>query len=317
MGAFATDFVEKTWPLNYRHAKKFPYPSEGRFPIAAPANGYLWDRAREAGVSYFSFGEFVYNGKTLEDPCWTRTAAIKGHFDPWFHCFDTSYPDLKRAERFIKVFRNFEQQDLLPHLVIIRLPDDHTSGAAAGRRTPIASVANNDRAVGMVVEAISHSKYWPQSAIFILEDDAQAGPDHVDAHRSPAFVISPYTRHKAVDSTMYSTSSMLHTIELILGLEPMSQYDEAATPMFSAFQAKPDTRPFDALVAQVDLEEKNPATGRDSAASSKMDFSHEDLVDDQLLNEVMWRSVRGENSVMPAPVRAAFVLATPKAKDDD
>jgi hypothetical protein len=317
MGAFATDFVEKTWPLNYRHAKKFPYPAEGHFPIAVPANGYLWDRAQQAGVSYFSFGEFVYNGHTLKDPGFTRTASLKGHFDPWYHGFDTGYPDVKRAERFVEEFKKFETEDNLPHLVIVRLPNDHTSGAAAGKPTPIAQVADNDRGLGMIVEAVSHSKYWPQTAIFVLEDDAQNGPDHVDAHRSPAFVISPYTQRRAVDSTMYSTSSMLRTIELILGLQPMSQYDDAATPMFNAFETKPNLRPYDALAPNVDLNEPNPQVGMDTKVSQHMDFSQEDLVDDRLLNEVIWRSVRGEKSLMPAPTRAAFVLVDEKKKDDD
>jgi YVTN family beta-propeller protein len=315
MGAYASDFVEKTWPMNYRHAHKFPYPSEGRFPIADPAGGYLWDRAAEAGVSYFSFGEFVFNGATLDAPCFTRTKSLKGHFDPKYHCFDVNYPDAKRAARFVEEMKRFEAEGL-PQLVIMRLPNDHTSGVVTGKPTPIAYLGDNDRALGIVVDTISHSRFWPETAIFVLEDDAQNGPDHVDAHRSPAFVISPYVRHHAVDSTMYSTSSALHTIELILGLKPMTQFDAAATPMFNAFAAKPDLQPYDALPANVDLKAVNTAMNRDSRESSKMDFSQEDLVDDQKLNEVIWRSVRGQDSVMPAPTRAAFVRAQPK-KDDD
>ncbi len=317
MGAYASDFVEKTWPLNYRKAKKIPYPSEGRFPIAAPAGGYLWDRAGEAGVSYRSYGEFVYNGKNLNDPCWTRTDALRGHFDPWFHGFDTAYPDVKRAERFIAELRRFEAEGEMPRLQIVRMPDDHTSGTVPGKRTPTAHVANNDFSVGMLVEAVSRSKFWPQTAIFILEDDAQNGSDHVDAHRSPAFVVSPYTRRAAVDSTMYSTSSLLRTMELILGLKPMTQYDSAATPMFNAFQAQPDLRPYEALPANVDLNEHNTALSWGSGPSSKMDFSKEDAADDHLLNEIIWHSVRGPDSPMPAPTRAAFVFAQPKVDDDD
>ncbi|HZQ45499.1 MAG TPA: alkaline phosphatase family protein, partial [Verrucomicrobiae bacterium] len=317
MGAYATDFVEKTWPLNYRKAKKFPYPSEGRFPIAAPAGGYLWDRAREAGVSYRSYGEFTFLGKTPNDPCWTRTDSLRGHFDPWYHGFDTSYPDVKRAERFIAELKRFEAEGEMPRLLIVRLPNDHTSGTVPGRPTPSAQVADNDRSLGMLVEAVSRSKFWPQTAIFILEDDAQAGSDHVDAHRSPAFVVSPYTRRAAVDSTMYSTSSLLRTIELILGLKPMTQFDSAATPMFNAFQAQPDTRPYEALPANVDLNERNTLLSWGSKASQKMDFSKEDAADDHLLNEIIWRSVRGADSPMPAPTRAAFVLAQPKNDDKD
>jgi DNA-binding beta-propeller fold protein YncE len=315
MGAYASDFVEKTWPFNYRHSHKFPYPSEGRFPIADPAGGYLWDRAAEAGVSYFSFGEFVFNGATPDAPCFTRTKSMKGHFDLKYHAFDMNYPDSKRAARFLEVMKKFEAEGL-PQLVIVRLPSDHTAGVVVGKPTPTAYMGDNDRSLGLVVEAISHSRFWPETAIFVLEDDAQNGPDHVDAHRSPAFVISPYTKRHAVDSTMYSTSSTLHTIELILGLKPMTQFDAAATPMFNAFTGKPDYAPYDALPANVDLNAVNTARNRDARESEKMDFSQEDLADDKKLNEIIWRSVRGQDSAMPAPTRAAFVHAQPK-KDED
>jgi YVTN family beta-propeller protein len=317
MGAYATDFVEKTWPLNYRKAKKFPYPSEGRFPIATPAGGYLWDRAAQEGLSYRSYGEFVYNGKTPKDPGFTRTATLKGHFHPMYRGFDTGYPDLKRAERFIEELKRMARENEMPNLIILRLPNDHTSGVAPGKPTPAAAVADNDRALGMIVEAVSRSKFWAQTAIFVLEDDAQNGPDHVDAHRSPAFVISPYTRRGMVDSTMYSTTSMLRTMELILGLKPMSQFDAAATPMYNAFDMWANLKPYEAAPASVDLNERNLVMNRDTETSRKMDFSKEDAVDDQLLNGIIWRSVRGQDSVMPAPVRAAFVMAQPKKDNDD
>jgi DNA-binding beta-propeller fold protein YncE len=319
MGAFATDFVEKMWPLNYGHtkSKKFPYPAEGNFPIAAPAGGYIWDRAKAAGVNYFSFGEFVYKPKKPGEPSWTRTATLKGHFDPGYPGFDLNYPDVKRAERFVSELKGFESEGEMPRLVIVKLPNDHTSGGAAGKPTPTAQVADNDRGVGMIVDAVSHSKFWPQTAIFILEDDAQNGPDHVDAHRSPAFVISPYTKRHAVDSTMYSTSSMVRTMELLLGLQPMSQFDAAATPMFNAFQVQRDLTPYDAVATQVDLNALNPERGANAERSRKMDFRQEDLVDDELLNEAIWHAVRGEGSVMPAPTRAAFVRVDPETEDKD
>ena len=203
----------------------------------------------------------------------------------------------------------------MPRLQILRLPSDHTHGASPGAHTPTAYVGDNDLALGQIVEAVSHSKFWPRTAIFVVEDDAQNGPDHVDAHRTPAFVISPYTRHGAVDSTMYSTSSMLRTLELILGLKPMSQFDAAAMPMYNSFQATPDLRPYQALPANVDLEERNSAHAW--GGQIKMNFAREDAVDDLLLSEVVWRSVRGADSPMPAPVRAAFVLARQGAKDND
>ena len=205
----------------------------------------------------------------------------------------------------------------MPRLQIVRLPNDHTYGTTVGKHTPVALVADNDLALGRFVEAISHSKFWAQTALFVVEDDAQNGPDHVDAHRTVAFAVSPYTKRGAVDSTMYSTSSMLRTIELILGLRPMSQYDAAATPMFNSFQAKPDLRPYQFLPVNVDLNERNGRTAWGSDLSKKMNFAKEDAADDLLLNEVIWHSLRGADSPMPAPVRAAFVFAHDKEDDDD
>jgi DNA-binding beta-propeller fold protein YncE len=318
-GAYASDFVEKTWPLSYGHNRlgKYPYPSEGGFPIAFPASGYLWDRARAAGISYRSYGEFIQNGKTPNDPGHTRVATLQGHFDPGYRGFDTGYPDVKRAERFISDLRQFEAGGDMPRLQIVRLPNDHTCGTVIGAFTPVAYAADNDQGVGLLVDAVSHSKFWSRTAIFILEDDAQDGPDHVDAHRSPAFVISPYTRRGVVDSTMYSTSSMLRTMELILGLQPMTQFDAAATPMFNVFQSTPDLRPYDLVPPQVDLGARNTAASWGSAASGRMNFSREDATDEQALNEIIWHSVRGASRPMPAPVHAAFVFGHSKDDDDD
>jgi hypothetical protein len=319
MGAYASDFVEKTWPLSYghNHSGKYPFPAEGGFRIAYPANGYLWDRAREAGVSYRSYGEFVLASKSLEEPNHTRVASLQGHFDPWYRPFDLGYPDVKRAERFTEELKRFESEGQMPQLQIVRLGNDHTVGSLAGRFTPTAFIAENDRGLGLLVEAVTHSRFWPQTAIFVLEDDAQNGPDHVDAHRSGALVVSPYTRRAAVDSTMYSTSSMLRTIELILGLKPMTQFDAAATPMFNAFQAAPDLTAFAALPPNVDLQERNVRLAWGSGASKKMDFTREDAADDFLLNEIIWRSVRGADQPMPAPIHAAFVFAHSKENDND
>jgi len=175
-------------------------------------------------------------------------------------------------------------------------------------------VAENDAALGRVVEAVSRSRFWASTAIFVVEDDAQNGPDHVDAHRTVALCVSPYSRKRGTDSTMYSTSSMLRTMELILGLQPMTQFDAAATPMFNSFGPKWDAAPFEALPANVDLQEKNglAAWGSDI----KFNFAKEDAADDLLLNEVIWRSVKGSNQPMPAPVRAGFVQ-TKADRDDD
>ncbi len=320
MGAYATDFVEKTWPLQYNHNKrggKYIYPAEGIFSIARPAGGYLWDRAADAGVSYRSYGEFVANGKSEDAPSIPRVEALRGHTDELYRGFDLDYLDAKRADRFLHELKGFEDKGEMPRLQIIRLPGDHTNGVRADKRTPSAYLADNDLALGRIVDAISHSKFWPQTAIFVVEDDAQNGADHVDAHRTLAFVVSPYIKRHLVDSTMYSTSSMLRTIELILGFKPMSQFDAAATPMFAAFQAKPDLSAYAALPARIELDQRNIKTSWGERISRTMDFSKEDAADDLLLNKVIWQSIRGENSPMPPPTRAAFVFPHGKGKVDD
>jgi DNA-binding beta-propeller fold protein YncE len=316
MGAYATDFVEKMWPLDYGHngSGKFPYPAEGDFPIAAPTGGYLWDLAREAGVTYRSYGEFASNPRSSH-PARARVKTLEGHIDEQYMGFDLSYSDVKRADRFIAELKRFEAAGEMPYLQIIRLPNDHTHGTTLGFRTPTAYIAENDLALGRLVDAVSHSKFWPQTAIFVVEDDAQNGSDHVDAHRTTAFVISPYAKRGAVDSSLYSTSSMLRTMELILGLKPMSQFDAAARPMFGSFQPKADLRPYQALPANVDLEQRNGHSAW--GGELKLNFAREDAIDDLLLNEIVWRSVRGANNPMPAPVRAGFVRVQPHHVDRD
>jgi hypothetical protein len=203
----------------------------------------------------------------------------------------------------------------MPRLQILRLPNDHTHGATPGFPTPTAYLAENDQAFGMIIEALSHSRFWGQTAVFVVEDDAQNGSDHVDAHRTIAYAISPYIRRSTVDSTLYSTASMLRTMELILGLQPMSQFDAAARPMYNAFQATPDLRPYTARPANVSTTTQNAASAWGS--DIKMDFAKEDAADDLLLNEIVWRSVRGADSPMPRPVRAAFVFPHQPGRNDD
>jgi len=321
MAAYCTDYVEKVWPLTYRPGtlKKLPaYPSEGNVDsIERPAGGYIWDRCAEAKVSYYSFGEWITNGKKQGDPGKARVKALEGHFDPFFWGYDLDYPDQKRADRYIEKLKEFEQKGDMPQLTILRLPNDHTYGTRVGKPTPTALVADNDLALGRVVEAVSRSKFWKETAIFVVEDDAQNGPDHVDAHRTVALVISPYTKRGHVDSSMYSTASMLRTMELILGLKPMSQFDAAARPMYASFQEKPDLGVYEHVVPDVDLKEKNKRTAWGADQSEKFNFAREDAADDLLLNEVVWRSIKGPNSKMPAPVRAAFVFPHIKKDDDD
>lgn len=316
MAAYATDFVEKTWPLVYRGGKKkLTYPSEGNFEIAVPAGGYIFDRCREAKVSYRSYGEFVKEDKFPPEPGPAVAKTLAGHFDPEFHGWDLAYPDVKRAERFIAELKRFEQTGDMPQLSVVRLPNDHTAGMAKGKPTPTAMVADNDLALGLLVEAVSKSKFWKDTAIFVVEDDAQNGSDHVDAHRTVALVISPYCKRHAVDSSLYSTSSMLRTMELILGLKPMSQFDAAARPMYESFQAEPDLSGYAHRPANVDLAAMNADAGWGAEQTAKLDLSREDAADDILLNQIVWKSVRGLDAQMPPPVRASFVFAL--ADDDD
>jgi sugar lactone lactonase YvrE len=309
MGAYCTDFVKKAWPLNYRGSKAIGYPAEGaRDEVARPSGGYIWDRCAEAGVSYRSYGEWITNGKSPKEPAKANVKALEGHIDPWYRGYDLDYSDVKRAERFIEELQGFEKNGKMPSLSILRLPNDHTFGTRAGKPTPTAMVAQNDLALGMIIEALSKSKFWKETAVFVVEDDAQNGSDHVDAHRTVALVVSPYTQRGHVDSTMYATSSMLRTMELILGVKPMSQYDAAAPPMYPSFSAKPDFSPYTRVAPGVDIGAVNKTTAWGADLSEKMDFTREDAADDFLLNEVIWRSVRGAASPMPAPVRAAFVF---------
>jgi Phosphoesterase family len=190
------------------------------------------------------------------------------------------------------------------------LGEDHTQGTTPGAFTPQACVASNDLALGQLVQAVTRSKYWPQTAIFIIEDDAQNGPDHVDAHRTVGLVISPYTKRHFVDHTQYSTVSMLRTIELILGLPPLSQYDAAARPMYAAFTDKADLSPYKSELARIDLNTKNRDTAYGAARSAKMDFSEYDRVNDFELNEILWRAIKGKDASLPPPVRQAIAQRT-------
>jgi hypothetical protein len=185
-----------------------------------------------------------------------------------------------------------------------------------GENTPAACVASNDLALGRLVDAVSHSKYWQETAIFVIEDDAQNGPDHVDAHRTAAHVISAYTKRKAVDSTQYSTVSMVRTIELILGLPPLSQYDAAARPMFQSFIAKSDPTPYDHVDAQIDLEAVNTKLAYGAERSNRMDFSDVDRADAFELNEILWRAVKGAKAPIPPAVRQAIAFRSMTVEPD-
>jgi hypothetical protein len=322
MGAYATDFVEKLWPLSYRGGKIFGYPSEGTYDaIERGRGGYLWDKCIEKQVSFRTYGEWVENGKTKPDGSFedgfVKLKALEGKFDPKFRGYDLDYPDVKRAERFVAELKRFEAAGAMPRMQVLRLPNDHTAGTKVGSPTVTAMVADNDLALGLVVEAVTKSKFWKETAIFVIEDDTQNGPDHVDAHRSVALVVSPYTKRKFVDSRLYSTTSMLRTMELILGLEPMSQFDSAARPMYNSFTARADLTGYTHEVPKTDLSEKNKPGAVGALWMEKQNLAKEDMLDDLLFNEVIWKAVRGEASRVPPPVRAAFFIPVKPAKKDD
>ncbi len=329
-GAYATDFVEKMWPTNYG-SRGGRYMSEGGGKmrnaygnITAPQHGYIWDACARAGVSVRSYGEFAQRGPEPEGEkddgvgeVVATVPGLKGKVHPNYPPYDLTIPDNKRVDVWLEEFKAFEQTGALPRFSIIRLGNDHTAGTRAGYPTPRAMVAENDHALGRVVEAISRSRFWKESAIFVLEDDAQNGPDHVDAHRSPALIISPWTRRAAVDSTLYTTSGMLRTMELILGLPPMSQLDAAATPMYNAFQLTPVLTPFTVRPPKVDFNEKNAVNAWGAAASAAMYLAEADMAPDLELNEIVWRSVKGAASPMPPPRRAGFIRIAENEEEEE
>jgi hypothetical protein len=317
MGAYATDYTEKSWPTQYG-GRGGEYVYEGGTEIVYPSSGYLWDNCLRHGVSYRSYGEFVEAPKKAGDSATAAIPSLTGHVAPFYHPWDLGYPDVDRVKDWIKEFDEYERTGSLPQFQVIKLPNDHTEGTRSGSLSPRAFVAQNDLAVGMLVDRISHSTYWKESAIFIIEDDAQNGPDHVDAHRTEALVISPFVHRGTVDHEMYSTSSMVRTIELILGLPPLSQFDAAAAPMYASFAQSPDLTPYAVRPARYDLTERNPPKSLGQARCNEMNFSVEDAAPDLELNEIIWMSIRGAHNEMPAPVRSAFVrVRTSESGDDD
>jgi len=319
MGAYATDFIEKIWPTNYG-SRGGLYLGEGGGPtrnpfgnITAPADGYLWDFAGRAGVSVRSYGEFAHVDATSGEVR-ASVPGLEGKVHPRYQPFDLEIPDNRRVDVWLEEFRQFEASGELPRLSIIRLGDDHTLGTQPGARTPRAMVAENDFALGRIIEAISSSRFWRESAVFVLEDDAQNGPDHVDAHRSVLLVASPFARRTSVDSTLYTTASVLRTIELILGLPPMSQYDASATPLYAAFQPTSALMSFKLRAARTAFDERNGPDAPGAEASLRMNLKDADMAPELELNQIIWESVRGKGSIMPPPVRSAFVR--PLAEDE-
>ncbi len=307
MAANANDYLEKTWPTNYG-GRGGKYDSEGKRDIASPDRGFIWDYCKRANISYRTYGEFADNYKP-------NIPVLENHFCPYYTSWDESIRDTTRFNQWRKDFDSLYAIGAVPKFNSLRLINDHTEGLRLGRPTPFAHVADNDWAVGLFVEYLSHHPIWKETAIFIVEDDAQNGPDHVDAHRSTAYVAGGFVKRNFVDHTMYSTSSMLRTMELILALPPMSQFDAAAEPMWRCFSSTYNATPFLAVPANISLDEKNIKNTASAKISATFDFSKEDRIPDLVFSEVIWKAVKGENSVMPAPVRSAFLKTNKKDND--
>jgi len=285
--AIATDYNERSWILSYSGRGSLP----GNDEMLVPAAGCLWDLCRSHGVSFRCYGEGSWRTATVDQGRW------QGKGDR----------DMDRVEGWIQDLHDAEKTGNMPKFSIMSLGENHTAGTNPGAFTPNACVASNDIGVGKIVAAATRSKFWKQMAIFIIEDDAQDGPDHVDAHRTAGFVISPWCKRRTIDSTLYTTASMVRTIELILGLPPLTQYDAGATPMFNCFSKKVTMTAFNILKPNVDLYAKNLANAPGAKQSSIMDFSGYDRAPADELNRILWAVAKGPNVPYPGAVhRAVF-----------
>jgi YVTN family beta-propeller protein len=309
MGAYATDYLEKNWPTSYG-GRGGDYPGEGQRKIANNKSGFLWDMCKEHNVSFRTYGEFINNDKPT-------IPVLEGHFCKAFPGWDESIRDTVRFNIWKRDFDSLLAINAVPQFNTVRFINDHTEGLRLGRPTVFSHVADNDLATGLFVEYLSKSPIWKECLIVIVEDDAQNGPDHVDAHRSLAFLAGGYVKQNFVDHTVYTTSSLLRTMELILGLPPMTQYDASATPLWRCFNNTPNHPAFSSRPCQVDLDEKNMTESIWQKKSEKFDFSKEDAVNDDDFNQVIWRAVRGLDAECPPSVRAAFFMENEIGEEGD
>lgn len=319
--AYVTDYIEKFFGDFTRS-----YPYDGDDALAYASSGFIWDNVLKHGLTFRNYGEFVnaviepqnatftdiYNdfknetGK-IKIRAKENLEQLKPYLCPTFIGFPNKVSDQYRAEEFIKELKEFEKNDNFPNFTIMLLPNDHTSGTRPGMPTPQAAVADNDLALGKIVEAISHSKFWKETCILVTEDDPQAGLDHVDGHRTVGLVISPYTKRGEVVSTYYSQINMVRTIENILGIPPMNQLDLSAVPMTDCFIEKPDFTPYNTLPNNIPLEQLNPPLKRLSGMqrywaekSLEQDLDDIDRIDEDVFNRIIWHAVKGYD--VPYPV---------------
>ena len=308
MGALANDYLEKTWPTSYG-GRGGTYGGEGEREVANNKAGFIWNNCNRYGVSFRTYGEFMSASKPT-------ISVLKDHYCASFPEYNLNIADTTRFRFWKKDFDSLLAIGKLPQFNTIRFGNDHTEGVRLGRPTPYAHVADNDLAVGMFIEALSKSSIWNQTAVFILEDDAQNGADHVDAHRSTAYVAGGFVKRGVVDHTPYTTSSMLRTMELILGMGPMTQYDAAATPMWRCFDNTAKPFEFKAILPDVDMNKRNTAINEWQKRSEKFNFAKEDANNDIEFNKVLWHAIKG-NVPFPGPKRAAFLKLKEEDGDDD
>ncbi|MES2880725.1 MAG: bifunctional YncE family protein/alkaline phosphatase family protein [Bacteroidota bacterium] len=309
MGAYATDYLEKTWPTNYGRRGGM-YDAEGNRAIANNMGGFIWDHCKKYGVTYRSYGEFADNYKP-------NIASLKNNYCTYFTGYNTRVKDTTRFYQWKRDFDSLLAISAVPQLSTVRFGNDHTDGLALNRPTPFAHVADNDLAVGMFIEHLSKSEIWNETAVFILEDDAQNGADHVDAHRSTAYVAGGFVKRGFIDHTMYTTTSMLRTMELILGLPPMTQYDAAAVPMWRCFTSQQNSTPFKISPSNINLNDKNTALNKWQKLSETFNLASEDANPDLEFNIVLWHAVKGEGIPFPGPKRAAFVQVKKEEEEED
>ncbi len=283
--AIATDFNQRSWIISYSKHGKLP----GNEEMENPAAGYLWDLCQRHGVSYKNYGEGAQRVASVNRGKWTGER------------------DMDKVQHWIDDLHAAERTGALPRFTIMSLGENHTRGTTPGAFTPDASVASNDLGLGKIVAAATRSRFWKEMAIFVIEDDAQNGPDHVDAHRTVGFVISPWCKRGYVDSTLYTTASMIRTMELILGLPPMTQYDAGATSMFNCFRKTAKLTAYHPLTPKVDLSARNTAKSPFALQSQQMDWSEYDRIPEDELNRILWFVTKGPDVPYPAPIhRAVF-----------
>lgn len=312
--AYTTDYLQKTVPSRYSsRGRSYDYEGTNRgwevedIPdddVAEPASGYLWDLARRRGIAFRNYGEFVVdvkeNGRTVRYQG-TKPFLVP-NTNPRFPGFGTQIRDQHRADVWLEEFRQHVRAGRMPALEIVRLPNDHTTGARAGMPTPRAAFADNDLALARMVEAVSRSPFWRSTVFFVVEDDAQNGPDHVDSHRSVLLVVSAWNRPGVVHRFV-NTTDVIRTMEEILGLASLSHYDGYGRPLRGIWAARPDLAPYAALTPEQPLDELNPGGTALARASARLDLRREDVADEVLFNQVLWEAIKGPGVPYPGTTR--------------